>query len=489
MASRELSITYGALLIGGNSTRLLLDGRYRLEREPDEVALEFDFVAVGSTEASFAQAVRSVEEGFRKPFLSCTVSLGSQVLERFGHGESTGFDARPTLSKRGDDETDSGRSRKYTVRILFGIPADRYPRSGLRDSQVELRYGPNRRAEVTIRGLYTAVGTRSARGVYDAGVDAFAAAVLTALGITLYELVEEDAGPENTTSKTIDFERIYQEIIYGQGAATLTNDATLSKQELSISRRIATGEDAIGRLTGASGAGTRDNVHRLYEVDLSYKVAVNADQTTDLEQKYASLRPWLIQRIKQEFPGNGAVALISERPELERDENRISVTMTALAVAKGAQFFSRTITVEDRVQHGQVLVPVWDGNPISRYVYQGPTIARRSYTETYRAAGAVDTTLAEAEATEIATTGLQSPPAGLSVSGRWITINTTVSFTPVTLGIGENKIEATDVTTVIEREFYKEVQRAGGGGITKAGADRRALKSRAGLIRTQQGRF
>lgn len=451
-ATRELSITYGGVLIGGTSTNLLLTGRYRLTKGRDSAEIEFDFKVVESSEAAFALTVNTVEAVFRKPYQACVVALGAQTLERFSHTANTGFDAAPTLIKRGEDVADTGRSRMYTARIEFGMPANNTPTSGLRESTVEAIFSPSRRVEGVISGTYTAVGSTSARAKYNAGIVAFAASVQTALGVSLWELVEETAGPENTTNKTIEFERRYKEIIFGQAQDSVADDSTLTDQKLLISRRDQSGEDSIGNISGSMGNGAaaaQIGVRRLATIDLTYDVAVVSG--TNPKTKYDAIRPWLIRQLKQTFPAGG-LALIDERPELDRDDNRLRVTMTAVVVAGGATFLQRTLSVQDVNDLGKVFVPAWTGDPRSALLYQGPAVSRRIVRETYRKLGQVGAGEAIAKAENIGR-ALNARPAGAG-GGVWETIKTDGTVTPVTLGTLPNQIEATDVTAIVERRYY-----------------------------------
>lgn len=437
--TREIQIAYGSYVLGGDTGRHT-DGPLRIERDFERGSVEFTVVVGGDTADALADECAAIEAAFRIPYQDLTVAYGGYLLVRASQDSNTGFDARPSITKVGDPG-DSGRRRFYRVRVEYGLPADNVENSGLRKRTVEVSYSPSRRATVTIRGEYTAVETNDARAEYAARIASLATAIMSSLSISTYELVSEVAGPSSTNEKTLEFERIYREIVQGQGSDSATNDSAVVEQSIVIARRI----DAPGD-TGA-------NVKRLRTLDVRYSASIDKTVSTDLEGKWTSLRSWVVTKV-QTFAG-GSVGVVSERLSLDYDENRITVEMVVLAQV-GSEKLEYRLTVQDVHQTGTRLVPAWDGNRFSRYLFQGPSTYLRRISTVTRYAGTRGVGDAYAEAVALIQDHSAVPQVDDAQGAKWDHRDTRVDARQLRLGDTE-AIDVTDVTADTVLELYVPV--------------------------------
>lgn len=492
--ARELSIVYGSLTVGGASTANLLTGKYLISQEPELTRVEFEFMVVGSTEAAFKTAVAAAESEFNTPWQNLTITLGAQTLLSLTQTGNEGFDARPRLEKLGGDE-DTGRSRKYRAVIEFGRPASYGSPSGLRESAVQIDYTPSRRRTIRISGTFTAVGANDARAQYDAQISTFQSSVTSAYGDSLtYELVNETT-THDTNDKLLRFERELQEVVFGQGASAGTDDSAIVRQSLQIARN-------------EQNPGFSPIAHPLVQLTARYDAWIDKTVTTDLTAKWDSLRSWIFEQIENTL-GGSSIILVREEPQYDYDENRITATVEAMGRSslEGTDVLARELTTEDREIVGEVLAPIWTGNPYHRYRYQGPAQLRRTIRETITIIGSQpEPSLSLAARSSggggggggnipvgvlppdsrtllnIGGNGVRftfpgtdgNPDAGLGGGGagaggggggarNWVLIEQSEATTPRRLGFNGKTLDVTDLVRVSVYEHYEEPPSSGGG--------------------------
>jgi hypothetical protein len=368
--TRELKITYGSYVVGG-STDKLIDGYVNVTKDFVAASIEFSFVITAASEAAFKTAIDAAELAFRTPFQNLTVEQGAVTLLDLSHSTDTGFNSEPKILKR-QDNLNTGRSRKYTVEITFGMPADTgVPEEGIRNSSTNVAYLPSRKRQVTISGVATAISGTASRAKYEAIIDAFAASILTALGGS-YELGEEPSTDNDYADKEINFSRVYDEIIYSEAGSA--SDSAIVRMIFKITRgRIAPGDHPN------SGA------QRLVALDGNFDCWIDKSVTQDLGSKWTSIRNWIYQEMDSAFPG-GALAITEVTPEFDYTDNRITAKVTGIK-STGSNLITKTRTEDTNVQTGVVLVPAWNGNPLSKYRYQGPATSVRTVTISKRVLG------------------------------------------------------------------------------------------------------
>jgi len=366
---RELKITYGTFIVGGTTDRLI-DGYIRMSKSFEDASVEFDFVISAATEALFQDAIEECEVAFRKPFQDFKVELGSETILEYSHSTNTGFNTQPSIMKQ-ENLLDTGRSRRYTVQINCGMPADAgVPQTGIRESDINVAYSPSRKRTVTIAGVATAIGGDAARAEYESIIDSYCTGVTGALGGT-YELSEEPTTNSDYADKTISFTRIYDEVIY-----STANDAAIVRQIFSVTRSKVAPGDFPG-----SGA------ERLVTLLANFSCWIDKDVTQNLRGQWDSVRSWVYDQIKATF-NTGSLAITEVVPTFDYTDNRISGRVTAL-VATGSPLISMTQTNDVSTDLGKVLTPVWSGNKYCKYLYQGPGTLIRTVTTNQRWFGGV----------------------------------------------------------------------------------------------------
>jgi hypothetical protein len=223
-----------------------------------------------------------------------------------------------------------------------------------------------------LSGVYTALASNSARAQYEASIDAYVTTLTTALGGT-WELVEESSASADDTDKLLEFTRLYRELIFAQSSAA-TDDAQIVGQRLFISRTKLFPGDAAGK-----------NAQRLIELEVSYEASIDKTNT-NLESKWDdAIRGYVMSKV-QDVAGTGSLAITSEEPRFDKDENRITATMTVLARA-GSDILQMSLEAVYDEDKGFVPVPVWDGGIHSKYMLQGAAMYTRRVTERVRKFG------------------------------------------------------------------------------------------------------
>ena len=450
---REYRIIYGAAHVGGD-TDYEIEGWHHITRGKDTSEVRFAFTVQADTAEDFAARCYEIEEAFRTPYQDFLITLDGATILSLTQSGNTGLDGEPEISKT-DDPMNTGRSRLYEVRLDFGAPADKASMLGRRESSVDVTYSASRRRTVTLSGVYTAVGPNDARAQWTAQMDTWATAILTALGGTYGEPVD-DSGENSTNDKTLDFRRIYKEILRPESGAG-TNDTGIVDPVLVISR-----------LTDASGVSINPDAKRLVILEGRFESGIDADVTTDLEAKFASIRDWLILQIENVLDG-GTMAVISFKPEYDEHENRIRATFTCWGLDQGSSSLVESrVTVKDRHEIGKEFVPKWAGSPYAVYIHDAPALLVRTVTWSLRFAAdlsihtAVDNArdFTEAYHKQTPHTSPHSPGGG-----HWELIDHDVGATPERLGIPEKSLDLTEVTAIIRYRWVVEGE-GGGGGVT-----------------------
>lgn len=468
--SREQSIKYGNLIIGGPGSGVFrLTKKIELTISYEESTVQFSVLVNGSTAAAFASAVRTLEAAFRTPYLDLTVNLsGSQIL-KLRQSDGSGLDAIPRIIKS-QDEGDSGRLRSYDVVIEFGMPADNVLPLGLRTASFNVSEVQSSRRLVTISGTYTKVGLSDARAVFDANFDAFATAFLTTITGT-FERTLLNASESSRNDTTLDFEAVFQEVIFTQGGASALDDPALKDQQFSIQlREDHSAGDSERNAAGFGGGRTvpadrQANVRRLTFADVNYSVWVDKDITQDLKGKAASIRDFILNQVEIAY-SSGNFGILNETSALFPDENRIEITMTCAAAIDGQKEYSRTFTVTTKDETGILTEPAWDGDEFSRYVYPGPA----AYIQTVREDYETSENISQAEARRRAKSNAETAATPASRGTSWILLSVEAGVTPVRLGNPNKAIRANRVSSTVIRERIKSIGRSTGG-TTTAGSD------------------
>ncbi len=369
LTTRRVKVTYGTYEIGRGTEVIVDTSKRRLEFSKDTKAGLFRFacdavisVPASSTdvEEDFKAACAALETAWETPNklfkLEFFNSAGTaKVHHTYDPASNTGFNARARWANQGA-ETNTGRSRRYTLTVEIDIPAAESSKNGRRNESWTLGQTDAGRRVLVVKGTYTAGSSLSAYARYAAGVETYAATIQAALGGTWegpFDVkVEGDdehgASSGSVLGKVCSFTHTYEELIFAQSLSA-TDDIRLRRQKLTVSPD----------LEGPGDYHPKGQVYRLRRVVVSYAAAVTKSQSQDLVGIYTTVvKPFLLEQVRRQCPG--AQALVASRPKLDLGENGIAVDLEVLVI--GGSIISSRITTTDRVDTGETLIPEWDGS-------------------------------------------------------------------------------------------------------------------------------
>jgi len=395
VANRDFSITYGAVTVGTGTAREL-DGNLEVTRRHEEIEFGFSFVTTATTPALFVTEITTLEEAFRTPNQDLTITMGDKQTNAnhyaFAQAAADAFDAQPEISKEGSPH-DSALSRRYTVRIVMQLPADRLGTTdgqmGRRESRVVISYVDSRRRTVTISGTWTGVpagsGDVDARDQYEAQIDTYSDAVLVGIQapITRWELIEEPQVEIDDTKnvvvgkgKVLRFLRIYRELLFEQPGGTSTgsafDDPDITNQVFRVTRTRE------GDAADANAISPQDRV------EIFWQGTVNSAKTRDqLVSKWEnSIRQFCI---------NSAINLLQiqrpivrlDAPEFDFDNNTIVARLNLNGIVSGQLIFG-LVEVTDSMKTGAVVVPITSTGAFDAIAFLGPGERRRTIRKQFR---------------------------------------------------------------------------------------------------------
>jgi len=449
--TREISIIYGSLTMGGATNYLPDLPKYTEDLDAQRGAVSWHVVVHGSSAANLKTACDAMEAEFKKRFQRLRITIsGSTFLDwNPSSATNTGFNQEPSIEKDAGD-VDSARARKYRCKVECDLPAD--DNTSRRESTVALKVEPGRRKIVTITGTYTAKAGTDARANYDNLAPTYCGAVLTSIG-GAFELVDEDSDSDDQ-DKLITFVRRYEEVIYNQDASTL-NNANIYQHDVRYARSAL----SAGYTPGPS-------VKMLERVVASYDCWVDSDSDTALHALWTgTIRPYVLAQAKSKFSA-GMTAIETEEPELDPVKNRVRGTLTMMMAIQGADVLAYTVSQEIAPNPGKVIRRAHDGNPYSAYIYQGFAVARRTTQITQRSIGTRALGSVDVLGTFASTLQTQgAPKVGAIQYDTWMVVEgPTERHQPLRLGVGilGEQIDVTDSTVTIVEEFYARPSRGGG---------------------------
>lgn len=373
--SRELTVTYGSFTFSP-------DGQYRLTEDWTTFTFEATFNITAASAAALQTACSSARTAFRKPFQDFSLAMNGTTFYSLKQSDNTGLEIKSEIIKD-EHDVNTGISRRFTVRITGGLPANGLTTSGLRDVSVSVGYTPARRRRVTISGTFTAVTGSDARAAYTAAIDTFVGTVKSSLSITNWELVAEDPTAGSYNEKTLSFSRQYLEIKFPQAGSA--DDAAIVDQRvrITVAKRAMMAAPSGLTIPGAAMKGetfapessTGGRAVPLLEVSASYEAWLDFGQTTDLFGKWNSIKPWLTNLMRA-AAGGGVFAITADEPGQEPDDNRLVCSLRGAAAPPGTTVLRREWSQSLSNQPGYTAVPVWDGNPTSCFIYKSPRMVR-----------------------------------------------------------------------------------------------------------------
>lgn len=183
--ARDLTITYGGMVIGGGATDRQPTSVYRSDVDFETGQCTVDFVVGsrdGNVDLDAVGAALEAEATRLNQRFTITHANGQTWVD---WSPQDGYTTRAELSKPGD-QIDTHQSRYYRLTVTTDAPAVSLddagnPREGRRPPTVTIAYDDDRRRTVTISGEFTATGGGArvpATTNYETHIDALAASLL-----------------------------------------------------------------------------------------------------------------------------------------------------------------------------------------------------------------------------------------------------------------------------------------------------------------------
>lgn len=372
--ARLIKIAYGGLTVGlGGNSSITLMGRYSVDYSYTEFSIAFDALVSNSSRSSFLTAEAALIAAYTTPDQDLDVDLGGTNRHSFAQADNTGFNARAGC-KKVEDEHATANSAHYRCSVTVQLPATLSGREGRQSSSVSVDSTPAGKRTVSIEGAYTALptGPLSATAAFAAAADNYCAAVLATFTGEIFNLLTPTGYVYDDQNKVLRFRRIYEQVLYQESAGTF-DVAGIKGQRLEIERTTpnATGDPSA-------------NVRPLERIRAQFSCWVVASVSTDLRGLYSStIRPHLLAELAA--AANSGIVLVNESPIFNPAENTIVVSLEA--VNRGSGFLYAKLEVEDQINLGKQVEPVWSGDPYEADVYDVPVLWLKTYRRTTISAG------------------------------------------------------------------------------------------------------
>ncbi len=472
--ANPFSITYGSRTVGGTSSTYQLHGPYVFDVSYATFRLVFDVVVVASSFAGLQSASEELETDFRKRLFNgerVQIDLDGNAFD-YTVGETV-LRVRSSIQKSGNETTDRGYSRAYTVSIEGEMPADDSRDDGLRDVEVHTDFDASRRKTVTMRGTYTATESGTAFENYSNNADDVAQNYLDVidseatweLATESHTLDRENDG-STPTAHLCNWTRQYVQLVADQSQGQ-TDDTQIKDHRVTFTD--------LHQYPGDS----REDAHRLHRVSASYDCAVDIDETTDLQSVYDSkIKAHLRQMFRDNYQPS-TFGIEDERIAFDHTGNRVSIT---------AQFIFQPSGGEDIVEVAQSVAyrearqidytPVHGTDELAMIADVGFAVVERIWSRTVVVIGEdtpkkriVDKAAAGPAGKFVDEIGGDQGPdtndtTKVNADG-WNVISSTCQVTPRWIGDpnGDERLRVTVLTeTVVERFHRKPSSRTGGGG-------------------------
>ena len=438
--TRKLEVRYGNIVVGGSSTEYLLDGFTSTQQEFEKITFNYVVVVASTSAGGFASSIKKLEDEFRRLDSDFEVKSNGVTIHSYKQSENTGFDGKPVVT-RGPNILNTGYTRRYNISITFGLPAiyDRAQTVGLRYKTVAVDYTASNRMKVSISGEFTAVKDSNAKTIYTNAVTTLCEDTLTFIDAALtFEKISESLD-YTTNYKTVSFSRVYQEILFEQGSQLDVD--YLVDHSILIDRAIK---------STPQSPGFNDQETLL----IRYSASIDKTLKTGSQLKGIwddTLRDYVLSTARDFNKNTASLAVIEESPTFDVTENTISCSMTIQTQGSGnLNAVSYLVQTADTINHGVVPIPAYTGKPLDRYIFNSFKTIRRVITQTIRVIGDKKPPLPE---------NADAAPAGFK-DGKWYTIDTAETTSPLQVGVDGNRIDMTDFTITTVKEYMKAINQA-----------------------------
>ena len=356
--ARSLTITYGSLQVGASQSNanIYLTDKYREIEDKDTYGVEFTLVCSAAASADLITAENHLKGQLGVPNQDFAVTLGTSRVA-FSPDDNTGLLTRGSWRKVGA-KTDTAQSSEWVCRVTLQKPANYDSRKGRREAEIEFDIDASERKIARFTGVYTAVPSPAtgALAQYVSEIDDFCDAFLVAYGdaVTKWNLIRDNPKYDDE-NKVLRFERVYELINAGE-AQGVVNHAALCLQQLSVIR------SSFGDRRATDYA---DETSPFDFIRIGYRANVKISETTDLQALYdGTIRPHLLGQV------NDTLIISREDVNLDKANNVVVANISGRASKSGVieSEVSETVAIDE----GLILLPAYDGNPFSRWRYQGP---------------------------------------------------------------------------------------------------------------------
>jgi hypothetical protein len=243
-----------------------------------------------------------------------------------------------------------------TGELPYTVAAPATGQQGLREFSYDLEFSASRRAQITMTGEYTVqAGGAGAAAHYIANVLILYDQIITDLGFGNWPTSSQPTSETRTPDKSdqvIAFTRVYKELVASEKIGAI-DDADVLDQRLTITRITKDNEsDPDSPITEAP-----------QDLTAVYEANIDQTRTKDLKGLWEStLRPWVIQNIRNATNSGGPVRLVSENLTLDPIENIVSADLQ-FEVFTGLRFVSLTVDITTEMEAGHIISKVWPTSP------------------------------------------------------------------------------------------------------------------------------
>ena len=353
--NNPFAITYGALVLGGESDTYQLHDPYVIDKSFEELRLVFTVVVVAGSYENLKELSDVLEDGLRVRDQNLTISIDGRT-RTFTNGV-TMLNSKASISKSGNPQTDKGYSRAYTIVIEAGLPAD--DRNGLQEIEFSVNYESSRQRIVNVRGIYTAANGQSASANYLAQADGEISTFLSALsGSPTFEVVSENYGPDRN-DQICTFERQMLEVIYSQSQSTLNSTKVVDPQIMMTDTSQHPGD-------------SMESVRRMRRVIGTFDCSVDLEQAPDPYAVYESdVKPYITKIFRDNYQPK-VFGLEGARVSFELSGSKLSVEFQFLYQRDDGEDVVE-ISESSAIQESRSLdrTPVHNGDELAAYVDAG----------------------------------------------------------------------------------------------------------------------
>ena len=350
-----MKITYGGVACG-TGTVFNITGFHYFEKSYESLSVSFDVLVQNDVLATFLANCATLETAYRTKNSDLTITIGGSSHTTVTHAADTGFNGRATCVKAGQ-LGDSNNSRFYTCSVTVQLPADEAGKNSRQDSSYRLSADDAGIQSLEVSAVYTATGGTAALAQAQAQFPGYASGLQPSGDWDEAALISYEPDDEN---KVCSCFVSYREIKHNQSAGT-ANDTSLVGEEISVLTQ---------RTSSSSDQGS--NAAPLVTVRVTFSTAVRVASTTDLQNKWTSIRAYL-KTVAETQSGVSGLTVIEENPSPSPSLNRLNGSITLVGADGSSLLLSQTL-VATAESTGKQFVPVANGDPLGADVHDGPQV-------------------------------------------------------------------------------------------------------------------